>query len=476
MGGGGRPGRAGLGAAVGSGRWAGPEGAAAEAPRRGKGRAGSCVPGVAAGAGLGAGVRDDFPILAQSVGEDAHPLVYLDNAATSHKPRAVLEALEGYYGAGGYNSNVHRGIHDLSIRATNAYEEARGKVAAFVHARSDREIVFTRNASEAINLVAASWGSANLGPGDEVVLTSLEHHSNLVPWQLACERSGATVVPVGLNAARTGVDEAALLAAIGPKTKMVAIHHVSNTLGSTSPVAAVVDAARAVGARVLLDACQSVPHMPVDVQALGVDFLVASGHKMCAPTGIGFLWGKMDVLEAMPPFMGGGEMIRDVFMDRSTYAAPPSRFEAGTPAIAEAIGLGAAIDYLNSVGGMEAIHAYEDELAQYLAERLRSVPGATVYGPGPGEPRAALCAFTVCTPGGTDVHAHDISTLLDQTGGVAIRAGHHCTQPLHRELGINATARASCYFYNTKADVDAFIASLQTNLAFFAEVFDAPSS
>jgi len=428
--------------------------------------------GVACRVALGAGVRDDFPILAQKVGEGERPLVYLDNAATSHKPRAVLEALEGYYGAGGYNSNVHRGIHDLSIRATNAYEDARGKVGRFVGARTDREIVFTRNASEAINLVASSWGGANLGPGDEVVLTSLEHHSNLVPWQLVCERTGAVVRHAGLNADRSGVDEAALLAAIGPRTKMVAMHHVSNTLGSTAPVASVVAAARAVGALVLLDACQSVPHMPVDVQALGVDFLVASGHKMCAPTGIGFLWGRMEVLEAMPPFMGGGEMIRDVFMDRSTYAAPPSRFEAGTPAIAEAIGLGAAIDYLNSVGGMEAIHAYEDELAQYLAGRLRAFPGATVYGPGPGEPRAALCAFTLKTPGGIDVHAHDISTLLDQSGGVAIRAGHHCTQPLHRDLGVSATARASCYFYNTKDDVDAFMDSLETNMAFFAEVFD----
>lgn len=413
---------------------------------------------------LGELLRPQFPILFQDV--NGGPLVYLDSAATSQKPLAVLDAMHHYNTLD--NANVHRGVHTLSARATDAYEGAREKVAKFVNAESSREIVFTRNASEAINLVAYAWGGLNLKPGDEVVLSVVEHHSNIVTWQLIAQRTGAILKFADLTADESQVDEAALLSLISKNTKLVAIHHVSNTLGSQVQLERVVEKAHAEGALVLLDACQSVPHLPIDVRALSVDFLAASGHKMCGPTGIGFLYAPMPILEAMPPFMGGGEMIADVFLEKSTYASPPSRFEAGTPAIAEAIGLGAAVDFLSTIG-MDRIHAYEMELCGYLYERLSGLNGVRIYGPPPptekgGHGRgAALCAFNV-----EGLHPTDLSTFLDQEHGIAIRSGHHCTQPLHRRLGINASARASLHIYNTKADVDTFIDGIKDTIDFFS--------
>jgi len=410
---------------------------------------------------LGAPCRPDFPILHQRVWEDK-PLSYLDSAATSQKPKAVLDAMQQHQLKD--NANVHRGAHLLSVRSTEAYEGARDKIAAFVNAASRQEIVFTRGATEAINLVAGTWGRANLHEGDEVVLSVMEHHSNLVPWQMLAAECGCVLKFARLDEHEC-LDLEHLRSLITPKTKLVSIAHVSNTLGCVNPVQEVVAAARSVGAAVLLDACQSVPHMPVDVQALGCDFLVASGHKMGGPSGIGFLYGRLDQLQAMPPWQGGGEMIDDVFLDRSTYAPPPSRFEAGTPAITQAVGLGAAVDYLSSFG-MEEVAKYEEELGAHLYGRLSEVPGIRIYGPDPrnGHHRAALCAFNH-----ESVHASDLATFLDQDG-FAIRAGHHCTQPLHREFGAAGSARASLYVYNTVEEIDAFIDALRSTLDMFGSL------
>ncbi|HEY9648612.1 MAG TPA: SufS family cysteine desulfurase [Chroococcidiopsis sp.] len=411
---------------------------------------------------LAAKVRADFPILHQQV--HGKPLVYFDNAATSQKPKAVLDALRHYYEAD--NSNVHRGVHTLSSRATDAYEGARDKVAAFVNAASRQEIVYTRNASEAINLVAYAWGNANIQAGDEIILTVMEHHSNLIPWQLLAQRTGAVLKFVELTDSQE-FDLEQFKTLLSDKTKLVAVVHVSNTLGCINPVEEITALAHRYGAKVLIDACQSVPHMPIDVQAMDCDWLVASGHKMCAPTGIGFLYGKLDLLRAMPPFLGGGEMIADVFLDHSTYADLPHKFEAGTPAIAEAIALGAAVDYLTGLG-MDKIHAYEQELTSYLWAQLLQIPEVQLYGPRPNSDasnRAALASFTTGT-----VHPHDLSTILDQ-GGIAIRAGHHCTQPLHRYINAQSTARASLYFYNTREEVDVFIKALKEAIAFFGDIF-----
>jgi cysteine desulfurase / selenocysteine lyase len=402
-------------------------------------------------------VRADFPILTQKVND--RPLVYLDSAATSQKPQVVIDALSDYYQR--YNSNVHRGVHTLSGLATDAYEAARQKVARFVNAADEREIIYTRNATEAINLVAYSWGLGNLKTGDEVILTKMEHHSNLVPWQLVAQKTGAVLKFVDLSADED-FDLAHYKSLLSDKTKLVSVVHVSNTLGSVAPVKEIIALAHAQGAKVLIDACQSAPHMPLDVQDMDCDWLVASGHKMCAPTGIGFLYGKLAVMRSMQPFFGGGEMIADVFFDHSTYADLPHKFEAGTPSIGEAIALGAAIDYLTNIG-MTEIHAYEQELSIYLYQQLAKIPQIRTYGP--KSHRAALAAFTA-----GEVHPHDLSTMLDQSG-IAIRAGHHCTQPLHRELKAQSTARASLYFYNTKAEIDQFIVALQESIDFFAEIF-----
>lgn len=404
-------------------------------------------------------VRADFPILNQEV--YGNPLVYLDNAATSQKPLAVLTALKDYYEQD--NANVHRGLHTLSSRATDAYEGARDKVARFINAASRQEVIYTRNASEAINLVAYSWGMTNLTAGDEIILSVMEHHSNLVPWQFVAHRTGAILKFVELSADE-GFNLDQFKSLVNDKTKLVATVHVSNMLGCINPVQEICTIAHQYGAKVLIDACQSVPHMAIDVQAMDCDWLVASGHKMCAPTGIGFLYGRLALLEAMPPFLGGGEMIADVYLDHSTYAALPHKFEAGTPAIGEAIALGAAVDYLTQLG-MDTIHAYEQQLTAYLFQQLQTLPHLRVYGPKPtadGQGRAALAAFTV-----EGIHPSDLSTVLDQSG-VAIRSGHHCTQPLHRYLGIPASARASLYFYNTFTDIDRLITALREAIEFFS--------
>jgi cysteine desulfurase / selenocysteine lyase len=406
-------------------------------------------------------VRADFPILHQEV--HGKPLVYLDNAATSQKPIAVLNTLRDYYERD--NANVHRGAHTLSVRATEAYESTRDKVARFVNAASRQEIVFTRNATEAINLVAYSWGLNTLQRGDEIILSVMEHHSNIIPWQLIAQKTGAVLKYVHLSETQE-FDLEQFKQLISNKTKLVSVVHVSNTLGCINPVEEIIAIAHRHGAKVLIDACQSVPHMPIDVRAMDCDWLVASGHKMCAPTGIGFLYGKLNLLEAMPPFMGGGEMISEVFLDYSTYASLPHKFEAGTPAIGEAIALGAAVDYLTKIG-MDKIHAYEEELTAYLFKQLHTIPDLKLYGPQPttdGKGRAALAAFTV--PG---LDSSDVSTMIDQEG-VAIRSGHHCTQPLHRILGVSGTARASLYFYNSREEIDAFIAALKDTIDFFASI------
>jgi cysteine desulfurase/selenocysteine lyase len=404
-------------------------------------------------------VRADFPILHREIHNK--PLVYLDNAATSQKPHAVIHALEHYYSHS--NANVHRGVHTLSSEATDAYEGARVKIAKFVNAASEQEIIYTRNATEAINLVAYSWGLSNLQRGDEVILTVMEHHSNLIPWQFIEQKIGIRLKFVQLTPGEE-FDFGHYQSLVNERTKLVSVAHVSNTLGCINPIEDIVALAHQYGAKVLVDACQSVPHMPVDVQSLDCDWLVASGHKMCGPTGIGFLYGKLNLMRSMPPFMGGGEMIADVFLENSTYADVPHKFEAGTPAIAEAIALGAAVDYLTNIG-MDKIHAYEQELTTYMVEKLMNIPLVKIYGPKLPKERAGLASFT-----SAEVHPHDLSTMLDQAG-IAIRAGHHCTQPLHRFLKAQSTARASLYFYNTQAEVDTFIAALIESLEFFDEMF-----
>ncbi|MGY6530005.1 MAG: SufS family cysteine desulfurase [Cyanobacterium sp.] len=406
-------------------------------------------------------IKKDFPILDQEI--NGHPLIYFDNAATSQKPTAVINALRNYYELN--NANVHRGAHSLSGRATDDYEGARDKVAKFINARSRNEIVYTRNASEAINVVAYTWGLTNLKEGDEIILSVMEHHSNIVPWQIIAQKTGAKIRFVEL----TDTEEFNLQqykTFLNEKTKLVSIVHVSNTLGCINPVEEIIDLAHKQGAKVLIDACQSLPHLPIDVQAMDCDWLVGSGHKMCATTGIGFLYGKEELLLEMPPFLGGGEMIGEVYLDHFTCGELPHKFEAGTPAIGEAIALGAAVDYLTNIG-MDKIHAYEEELTAYLFERLNKIPNLKIYGNQPtpeGKGRACLAAFNV-----QGIHASDLATLLDNEG-VAIRSGHHCTQPLHRYLEISGSARASLYFYNTFEEIDVFVKALQETIDFFTQM------
>ena len=399
-------------------------------------------------------IRADFPILSQTV--YGKPLVYLDNGASAQKPRQVIAAMSDLFET--CYSNVHRGVHWTSQKSTEAFETGRQKVAAFLNAPSDNEIIFTRGATEAINLVAASWGRANLGAGDEVILSHMEHHSNIVPWQLLRQEKGIEikVVPID-DDGNFMFDEFEKL--LSDKTKMVAVTHVSNALGTIVPVADVIRLAHAKGALVLLDGCQAVPHMAIDVQALDVDFYVFSGHKLYGPTGIGVLWGREDLLNAMPPYQGGGEMISSVTFEKTTFKKAPHRFEAGTPAIAEAVGLGAAIDYVIAIG-LDNIAAHEHGVLQYATERLQAIDGLTIFGK--AREKAAIVSFNL-----KDIHPHDVGTFVDRTG-VAVRVGHHCAQPVMERYGVAATARASFGLYNTRDEVDTLVEALEETRKFFS--------
>jgi cysteine desulfurase/selenocysteine lyase len=395
-------------------------------------------------------IRQEFPILGREV-HPGVPLVYLDSAATSQKPLAVIQAMEDYYRRS--NANIHRGIHVLAEEATALYEQARERIARFINAPAARQVIYTRNATEAINLVAFTWGRANLGAGDVVVLTEMEHHSNLVPWQmLAAEKNlRLEFIPVTEDGL---LDLEAYRTLLELRPKLVAFMHVSNVLGTINPAKQIIELAHQAGAVALVDGAQSVPHIPVDVQELGADFLAFSAHKMCGPTGIGALYGRKDLLEAMPPFLGGGDMIKRVHLRSFVPNEIPYKFEAGTPAIAEAAGFGAAVDYLSEVG-MQAVAQHEREIISYALERLEEVPGVKLFGPS-AEHKGGVASFTLA-----GIHPHDVSQILD-TKGVAIRAGHHCAMPLHEKFGLPATARASFYLYNTKEDVDHLAESLYT--------------
>ena len=388
-----------------------------------------------------AAIRRQFPIFDRKI--HGHPLVYLDSTATTQKPIAVLDALERYYRT--YNANIHRGVYVIGEEATQAYEDARGKVAKFLNAASHREIVFTRGTTESVNLVAHGWGRKFVNQGDVILLTEMEHHSNLVPWQLLAQARGATLrfIPIDGHGRLDLTNLDRLLE--GP-VKIVSLAHVSNVLGTINPVQEIARRAHARGARVMLDAAQSVPHMPVDVRALDCDFLALSGHKMLGPTGIGALYGKREALESMDPFLGGGEMIREVRLEGSTWNDVPFKFEAGTMNIADAIAFGTAIDYLEGIG-MANVEAHGRELVEETFRVLGSIPGVTIYGPPKEEPRGAIVSFTV-----DDIHAHDVAAALDREG-VAVRAGHHCAMPLHTKLGVAASTRASFHVYNVPGDI-----------------------
>ncbi|GAA3874749.1 cysteine desulfurase [Streptomyces sedi] len=405
-------------------------------------------------------IRKDFPILHRTVHE-GRPLVYLDNAASSHKPRQVLDALTEYYER--HHSNVHRGVHVLAEEATALYEGARDKVAAFVNAPSRDEVVFTKNASESLNLVANMLGLADepyrVDSGTEIVITEMEHHSNIVPWQLLAQRTGAKLKWFGLTDDGR-LDLSRIDEVITERTKVVSFVLVSNVLGTHNPVEAIVRRAQEVGALVLIDASQAAPHMPLDVQSLQADFVVFTGHKMCGPTGIGVLWGRQELLEDLPPFLGGGEMIETVTMSSSTYAPAPHKFEAGTPPIAQAVGLGAAVDYLSGIG-MERIAAHERAITRYALERLSGVEGLRIVGPTTSEERGATISFTL-----GDIHPHDVGQVLDEQG-IAVRVGHHCARPVCLRYGIPATTRASFYLYSTPAEVDALVDGLEYVRGFF---------
>jgi cysteine desulfurase/selenocysteine lyase len=410
-------------------------------------------------------LRRDFPILATRLHADAEnagrregvPLVYLDNAATTQRPRQVIQSLVDVYEK--HYANVHRGIHWLSDQSTDLYEESREKVRAFINAPTREEVIFTYGTTEGINLVARSWGDANVREGDEILLTEMEHHSNLVPWQQLAERVGAVIrhIPIS-DDGRLELDR--LPSLLTERTKLVAVTAISNVLGTINPIGEIIRAAHAVGAKVLIDAAQSAPHVATDVQALDCDFLAFSGHKMLGPSGVGILYGKRELLEAMPPFLGGGSMIRRVRLDGFEPADLPAKFEAGTPPIVPAIGLGAAIDYLNAVG-LETVHEHEQRLAVEAHRRLEAIGGVRFLGPSPAE-KAGIVSFTHKT-----VHAHDIAQLLDREG-VAVRAGHHCTMPLHKRLGVTASARASFYFYNTLEEIETFGRAMEESLRLFS--------
>jgi cysteine desulfurase / selenocysteine lyase len=399
-------------------------------------------------------IRTDFPILSQTT-RSGHPLAYLDNAATTQKPRQVIEAVTRFYTSG--NANIHRGVYELSERATAAFEGARERVARFVGAASPAEIVFTRSATEAINLVAQSWGRSTLRPGDEVLVTAMEHHSNLVPWQLVCEQTGARLRAVPITA-RGELDLEAAERLLGDRTKLLAIGHVSNALGTVNPVRALAARAHGRGALVLVDGAQSAAHLRIDVADLGCDFFAFSGHKVYGPTGVGVLYGRADVLAAMPPWQGGGDMIEQVALEGSTWAAPPARFEAGTPPIAAVLGLATALDYFEAVG-LDRIAAWEEELLRLATERVGEIRGVRLVGTAPE--KVAVLSFIL-----DGVHPHDVGTILDDEG-VAVRAGHHCAQPVMTSLGIPATVRASFAFYNTVREIEALARGVERA----AEVF-----
>ena len=401
-------------------------------------------------------IRRDFPILKREVAPGVG-LVYLDNAATSQKPVQVIAELTRFYRD--HNANIHRGVHTLSVEATELYEGARAKIAAFIGASDAREIIFTRNTTESINLVAHGWARKFLQAGDEVVVSEIEHHSNIVPWQMLRDERGIVVKYIPMLPDGT-LDLEVARRIIGPKTKLLSITAMSNALGTIVPLQELIPLAKAQGALVLIDGAQSVPHMAVDVRALGADFLAFSGHKMLGPTGIGVLWGRLPLLESMDPFMGGGDMILTVTMEQSTWADVPAKFEAGTPNIADAIGLGAAVDYLSALG-MDEVRRHEIEITDYALRRLADVPGVSIFGPMDAHQRGGVVSFEL-----EGVHPHDVGQLLD-TRGVAIRTGHHCAQPVMAALDVPATARASFYIYNTTAEVDALASALEATSAFF---------
>jgi cysteine desulfurase / selenocysteine lyase len=400
-------------------------------------------------------VRADFPILGRRINGKA--LIYLDSAATSQKPASVIDAMDDYYRR--YNANPHRGVYTISEEATAAYESARQRVADFINAASPKEVIFTRNTTEAINLVRYSWGRANIQAGDRILLTEMEHHSNLVPWQLLAQEVSARLEFLC-------IDDDGLLLLDGLERKLegvrlLAITHQSNTLGTINPIKAIAEAAHRAGALVLVDGAQAVPHMPVDVRDLGIDFYAFSGHKMCGPTGIGVLWARRALLESMPPFLGGGDMIKRVRLNEASWNDLPWKFEAGTPSVAEGIGLGAAVDYLTQFG-MDAVRAHERTLVDYAMEKLQEVPGITVYGPRDSEIHGGAISFTL-----PNIHPHDLATLVDREG-IAVRAGHHCTQPLMERLGVPATTRASFYIYNQADEIDRLVDGIQKAQKVFA--------
>jgi len=403
-------------------------------------------------------IRRDFPVLERTV--NGRRLVYLDNGATTQKPQQVIETITRFYSW--HNANIHRGIHTLAEEATALYEDVRAKVAAFINAPRAAEIVFTRNTTEAINLVAAAWGRKFLRPGDEIVITLMEHHSNIVPWQLVARDTGARLRAIPfLPDGTLDLDAARQLIGSG-RVRLVAVVHMSNVLGTINPVVELAELAHAAGALLLVDGAQSVPHLPVDVRALGADFLAFSAHKMLGPTGVGVLWARRELLEAMDPYQGGGSMIATVEIERSTWAEVPHKFEAGTPNIADVVAFGAALDYLRDLG-MEAVRAHECALTQYALDALHALPAVRVVGPPDAARRGGIIAFSYA-----DLHPHDVSQVLDRYG-VAVRAGHHCTQPLHRALNLDvaATTRASFYIYNDRDDVDALVEALQAAGRFF---------
>ena len=401
-------------------------------------------------------IRRDFPTLKREVNSGAS-LVYLDNAATSQRPVQVMAQLTRFYRD--HNSNIHRGVHTLSVEATEMFEDARSKVARFVNAQDSREIIFTRGTTESINLVVNSWGRKFLKPGDEVVISELEHHSNIVPWQMLRDSIGIELkyIPM-LDNGHLDMDTANKI--IGPKTKIVSITAVSNALGTIVPVQEIITLAKKQEALVLIDCAQSVPHMAVDVESLGADFIAFSGHKMLGPTGVCVLWGKLNILESLDPFLGGGDMILTVNMEHSTWAEVPSKFEAGTPNIGGVVGFGAAIDYLSDVG-IDNIRAHEMELTTYALQKMSDIPGITIFGPDTAEERCGVISFAL-----ENIHPHDIGQILDDNG-VAVRAGHHCAQPVMNVLGVPATVRASFYIYNTKEDIDALVSGLLVAIDLF---------